>query len=104
MKCPPAISAALKRLWPFASPADGQPLIQTNADACHSAQIMRPMPSPAETPQSPLRGLPMTSRARAWKAVRHLDENAAKRRAVIEENRKALHLTLAKGVCSDAHD
>ena len=102
--CRSAISAALKRLWPFATPADGQPLIQTSEADCHFALPTSMMPSPAETPPLPLRGLPMTSRARAWKAVRHLDENAEKRRAVIEENRKALHLTLAKGVCSDAHD
>jgi hypothetical protein len=43
----------------------------------------------------------MTQRAAEWQAVRHLDENAARRRAVIEANRKALEKTLGRGACSD---
>ena len=95
-----AISAALKRLWPFASPARGQICQPTNAVACPTAALMRQMHLPDVMPQSVLHGLPVTERAARWKLVRRLDENAALRRSVIEANRRELMATL-KGGYSD---
>ena len=95
-----AISAALKRLWPFASPASGQNCQPISADACPTAALMRQMHLPDVTPQSVLHGLPVTERAARWKLVKRLDENAALRRSVIEANRQELLATL-KGGCSN---
>jgi hypothetical protein len=101
MKCPPAFFAALKHLWPFGCRADTHTSPQISADACPTVQRMRMQHLPDAIRQHPWSGLPMTQRAAEWAAVRHLDENAARRRAVIEENRKALEKTLGKGACSN---
>ena len=101
MKCPPAFFAALKRRWPFGCRGDTHTSPKTSADACPTVQRMRVQHLPDATKQHPWSDLPMTQRAAEWQAVRHLDENAARRRAVIEANRKALEKTLGKGACSN---
>jgi hypothetical protein len=60
-----AISAALKRLWPFASPARGQNCQPTNADACPTAALMRQMHSPDVMPNLERRALTLHNRNRA---------------------------------------
>jgi hypothetical protein len=101
MKCPPVFFAELKRRWPSDLLADTHISRQIKEGVCRIAWHTKPTPSTDATKQQPWSGLPMTQRAMKWQAVRHLDENAARRRAVIEANRKALEKTLGKGACSD---
>ena len=102
MKCHAQSVAKPTRLWDMVMRGIARTVLPK---PCCDAALRQPASPPQKSggapPTPPWSDLPMTQRAAEWQAVRHLDENAARRRAVIAANRKALEKTLGKGACSD---